>query len=209
MLDESSQLEPHPELRGEAYSFAKSKQEQILTEYGHELGVPYVIVRPGYVYGPGNETISGRVGIDTFGLFLHLGLSNTIPFTYVDNCVEAILLAGLIKGIDGEVFNIVDDDLPSSREFLRLYKQNVRRFRSVPVPHAISYILCYLWEQYSEWSKGQLPPVFNTRRWHADWKKTRYSNRKLKDLLGWSQTVSTQEGLMRYFKSCREKGNRA
>jgi nucleoside-diphosphate-sugar epimerase len=209
VLDESSPLEPHPELRGEAYSFAKSKQEEILTEYAKKLGVPYVIVRPGYVYGPGNEAISGRVGIDTFGLFLHLGLTNTIPFTYVDNCAEAILLAGLIKGIDGEVFNIVDDDLPSSRTFLRLYKRNVRKFRSVPIPHVISYALCFLWEKYSIWSKGQLPPVFNTRRWHADWKKTQYSNRKLKDLLGWKQKISTQEGLMRYFKSCKDKEHRA
>ena len=55
-----------------------------------------------------------------------MGGSNTIPFTYVDNCAEAIVLAGLVKGVDGEALNIVDDDLPSSREFLRLYKNNVR-----------------------------------------------------------------------------------
>src|SRR5438874_10347596 len=53
--------------------------------------------------------------------------SNTIPLTYVDNCADAIVLAGLKPGVDGEVFNVVDDDLPSSRRFLRLYKQNVDR----------------------------------------------------------------------------------
>ena len=84
------------------------------------------LVRPGSVYGAGNAEITGRVGIDTFGLFLHLGGSNTIPFTYVDNCAEAIVLAGLVKGVDGEAFNVVDDDLPSSRQFLRLYKKNVK-----------------------------------------------------------------------------------
>ena len=36
------------------------------------------------------------------------------------------LLAGLVEGVDGEVFNVVDDDLPSSREFLRSYKENVK-----------------------------------------------------------------------------------
>ena len=205
VLDESCPVEKHPELRGDAYCFAKVKQDEIVTEYGKRFGLPYVIVRPGYVYGPGNEGISGRVGVGTFGLFLHLGGSNTIPFTYVDNCVDAITLAGLKKGIDGEVFNVVDDDLPSSKQFLHLYKQNVRRFKSIYVPHVISYALCALWENYSSWSEGQLPPVFNRRGWHAFWKKTRYSNEKVKTSLGWTPAVPTTEGLTIYLRSCREK----
>jgi nucleoside-diphosphate-sugar epimerase len=201
-LDESCPMEEHPELRGEAYCYAKVKQEQSVTEYGKNFGIPYVVVRPGSVYGAGNSEIAGRVGIGTFGLFLHLGGSNTIPFTYVENCAEAIVLAGLVEGVDGEVFNVVDDDLPSSRQFLRQYKKNVRRFTSVYVPHFASHALCYLWEKYSQWSKGQLPAAFNRRRWYADWKKTRYSNEKLKRRLGWVPMVSTVEGLRRYFKSC-------
>ena len=209
LLDESCPVEKRPELRGDAYCFAKVKQDEIVTEYGKRFGIPYVIVRPGHVYGPGNEGITGRVGIGTFGIFLHLGGSNTIPFTYVDNCVEAIVLAGLKKGVDGEVFNVMDDDLPSSRAFLRLYKQNVRRFNSIYVPHFVSYALCWLWEKYANWSEGQLPPVFNRRRWHAYWKKTRYSNERLKARLGWTPKVPMTEGLRRYFQSCRERGRYA
>src|SRR2546426_7831896 len=155
LLDESCPVEKRPELRGDAYCFAKVKQDEIVTEYGKRFGIPYVIVRPGYVYGPGNEGLTGRVGIGTFGVFLHLGGSNPIPVTYVDNCAEAIVLAGLKKGIDGEVFNVVDDDLPSSRQFLRLYKENVRRFKSIYVPHVVSHALCCLWEWYSNWSEGR------------------------------------------------------
>lgn len=202
-LDESCPVETRPELRGEAYCFAKVKQDEIIQEYGKEFGIPYVIVRPGYVYGPGKEAITGRVGIDTFGVFLHLGGSNNIPFTYVDNCADAIVLAGLKEGVDGEIFNVVDDDLPSSRQFLRLYKKNVKEFRSLYVPHAVSYLLCLLWEKYSTWSEGQLPPAFNRGRWHVDWKRTQYSNEKLKTLLGWKPTVSTTEGFMRFFEACR------
>jgi nucleoside-diphosphate-sugar epimerase len=201
LLDESCPIEEHPELRGDAYCFAKVKQEQLVSEYGKNFGVPFVVVRPGNVYGAGKSEIVGRIGIGSFGVFLHLGGSNAIPFTYVDNCAEAIVLAGLVKGVDGEVFNVVDDDVPSSRRFLGLYKKNVRHFKSVYVPHAISHALCYLWEKYSRWSKGQLPLVFSQRRWHAFWKKTRYSNEKLKAKLGWTQQVSTAEGLRRYFQS--------
>jgi nucleoside-diphosphate-sugar epimerase len=209
LLDESCPVENRPELRGDAYCFAKVKQDEIVTEYGKRFGIPYVIVRPGYVYGPGNEGLTGRVGIGTFGVFLHLGGSNTIPFTYVDNCVDAIVLTGLKRGIDSEVFNVMDDDLPSSRAFLRLYKQNVRRFNSIYVPHFVSYALCFLWEKYSNWSDGQLPPVFNRKTWQAYWKKTRYSNDKVKARLGWTPKVPTTEGLRRYFQSCRERNRHA
>jgi nucleoside-diphosphate-sugar epimerase len=200
LLDESCPIEEYPELRGEAYCFAKIKQERLVAEFGRMLGLPYVVVRPGSVYGPGKGEITGRVGIGTFGFFLHMGGNNTIPFTYVDNCADAIILAGLVKGIEGEVFNIVDDDLPTSRRFLHIYKRNVKRFRSVYLPHFVSYGLSYAWEKYSQWSEGQVPPVFNRQRWHAEWKKTLYSNEKLKRL-GWVPRVPTAEGLRRAFQN--------
>jgi nucleoside-diphosphate-sugar epimerase len=203
LLDESCPLEVSPELRGDAYDFAKARQDEIVTDYARRFGIPCVTVRPGYVFGPGNEGITGRVGIGTFGVFLHLGGSNTIPFTFVDNCADAIALAGLKLGVDGEVFNVVDDDLPSSREFLNLYKRNVRKFTSLYIPHTVSYALCYLWEKYSTWSQGQLPQAFNRKKWHAYWRKTTYSNEKLKSRLGWTPQVSMAEGLRRHFDSCR------
>jgi nucleoside-diphosphate-sugar epimerase len=206
LLDESCPVEQRSEKRGEAYCFAKVKQDEIVSEYGQKFGIPYVIVRPGVVYGPGNEGITGRVGIDSFGIFLHLGGSNRIPFTYVDNCVEAIALAGLKQGADGHVFNVVDDDLPSSRKFLRMYKKNVRRFSSIYLPHAVSFALCYLWEKYVVWSQGQLPNAFNRSRWYSNWKNMRYSNEKLKKLLGWTPIVSTPEAFRRFFEACRHGG---
>ena len=64
MLDESCPVESRPELRGDPYCFAKVKQDELLIEYGKNPGVPYVILRPGAVYGPGKKEITGRVGID-------------------------------------------------------------------------------------------------------------------------------------------------
>jgi nucleoside-diphosphate-sugar epimerase len=209
LLDESSPVERRPETRGDAYTYAKVKQEEIVEEYGRKFGLPYVFVRPGVVYGPGNESIHGRVGIGGFGVFLHLGGGNKIPLTYVDNCAEAIVLAGLKPGVDGEAFNVVDDDLPSSRRFLRLYKRNVRNFRSIYIPHVLSYSLCYAWEKYSAWSKGQLPPVYCRAGWHAAWKKSCYSNAKLKNKLGWEPTINMAEGLRLHFEACRLKAEHA
>ena len=204
LLDETCPVEQHPESRAEAYCYGKLRQDELVLEYGRKRDLPYVIMRPGTVYGPGKCFIPGRVGIDTFGVFLHLGGPNRLPLSYVDNCADAIALAGLLKGIDGEVFNIVDDDLPSSRRFLRLYKRQVKRFQTFYVPHALSWLFCLAWENFSKWSRGQVPAVFTRREWSAYWKQTRYSNIKAKDKLGWSPTVSTEEGLHRFFVACKQ-----
>ena len=209
LLDETCTTETQPELRGDAYCFAKVKQDEVVQDYATRFGIPHVIVRPGYVFGPGKGGISSRVGIGTFGLFLHMGGSNRIPLTYIDNCAEAIVMAGLTPGIDNQAFNIIDDDLPTSRQFLRQYKRRVESFRSVYLPHAVSYAFCYAWEAYAAWSEEQLPPAFNRRHWHAYWKATRYSNAKAKRLLGWRPRVSMAEGFTRYFESCRDGGSRA
>jgi nucleoside-diphosphate-sugar epimerase len=206
ILDESCPTESKPQLRGDAYCFAKARQDELVIDYGQRYGIPYVLVRPGVVYGPGKRTIHGRIGMNTFGIFLHLGGSNSIPLTFVDNCADAIALAGIKKGIEGHVFNVVDDNLPSSREFLTMYKKEVSPLRSFYIPHFASYLFCFLWEKYSAWSQGQLPPVYNRKVWTTSWKQTRYSNDKIKNILGWSPRVSTREGLKHYFAHCRENG---
>jgi len=209
VLDEDCPTEVRPELRSDAYCFAKVKQDELVVDYGTRHGIPYVLVRPGVVYGPGKKRIHGRVGMDTFGFFVHLGGANSIPFTYVENCAEAIALAGLKRGVDGHVFNVVDDDLPSSREFLKLYKKEVKRFPSIYLPHGASYLFCLLWEKYSAWSQGQLPAVFNRKVWATSWKRTQYSNEKIKTVLGWRPRVSMADGLKQYFADCRVNGSHA
>jgi nucleoside-diphosphate-sugar epimerase len=189
VLDESAPLETEPTRRHDPYGYAKLKQEQLVERYHTRFGVPYVTVRPGSVYGPGKSSLTGRIGIDTFGVFLHLGGSNRIPLTFVDNCAEAIVLAGLVQGIDGEIFNVVDDDPPTSRQFLRMFKRRLPRFRSIPVPYHVAYLLSAVWEDYSARTRGQLPPTFNRRRCSAEWKGNRYSNEKSKKLLGWTPRV--------------------
>ena len=118
-----------------------------------------------------------------------------MPLTFVDNCAEAIVLAGLKPGVDGEVFNVVDDELLSSRQFFEAYKKSVKPFFSVTVPYFLAYAMSFLWEKYSKWSKGQLPRAFNRRRCAAEWKGNRYSNQKLKDRLGWTPRISMDQAM--------------
>lgn len=198
--DESCPLEDDLEKRFDAYLYGKFKQDEIVRKYHNVHGVPYAIVCPGIVFGPGKKALPGSLGLDTFGIFMRVGGAGRIPLTYVDNCADAIVLAGLVPGVDGETFNVTDDGLPRSRGFLRQYKKRVSWFRSVWVPYPLTYLLCWFWELYAAWSKGQLPPVFNRRNCAFSWKGHRYSNRKLKERLGWQCRVPMKDALDRYFR---------
>lgn len=204
ILDETCPVEQFPETRAEAYCYGKVKQDELVISYCREKNLPYVIVRPGSVYGPGKAFIPGRVGIDTFGPFFHLGGSNPLPLTYVQNCAEAIVLSGLVPGIEREVFNIVDDNLPTSRDFLQQYKKKVYPVRSICVPRLISFLFLIAWEYFARWSNGQIPPAFTKREWHAFWNMTFFSNRKIKNVLDWKPRKNTEEAIKEYFEYCRD-----
>ena len=195
LLDETCPLEDAPQERHDAYCFGKLRQEEFVRDYGQNRRLPYVILRPGAVFGPGKPALSGRVGINTFGFFIHLGGGNQLPLTFVDNCAEAIVLAGLKPGVNGEVFNVVDDEPLTSAEFLSAYKGKVKPFFSVRIPFFVTDGLCRLWENFSRRRQGQLPPVFNRRRAAAEWKGNRYTNQKLHDRLGWKPRVSMHDAM--------------
>jgi len=197
LLDETCPLENAPQERFDAYGFGKLKQEEMVKEYGRRHNLPYVILRPGAVFGPGKPELSGRVGINTFGFFIQIGGTNLLPLTYIDNCAEAIVMAGLKPGIENETFNVVDDALVTGREFLKAYKK-VNSSHSVRFPYFAGYAMCLLWEKYCKWSKNQLPPTFNRRRCSAEWKGMRYSNQKLKHRVGWKPRVSMDEAMTRF-----------
>lgn len=206
-LDESAPLEAAPQERYDAYAFGKLKQEELVREYGASRGLRYVILRPGTVFGPGKKDLTGRIGINTFGFFIHVGGSNLLPLTFVDNCADAIVLAGLVPAIDGEVFNVVDDELLTSAQFLRAYKKAVGGFFSLRLPYRVAHALCVLWEEYSKRSQGQLPPAFNRRRCAAEWRGNQFPNRKLRERLGWVPRVGIEEAMSLFLGQFERKAH--
>ncbi|MFY0407474.1 NAD-dependent epimerase/dehydratase family protein [Solicola sp. PLA-1-18] len=189
--------------RHDPYAYAKALQDDLVERYASEQGLRTVTICPGFVIGPGKPAIPGRVGNGAFGVFLQIGRGNQMPFTYVDNCADAIVLAGLVDGVEGERFIIVDDDLPTGHEYLRRYKDRVGWFPTLTVPYGAFYGLSGLLERYSRWSEGQLPMTFNRRSARTYYKGNTYSNAKAKQRLGWSPRISMDDALERCFAYIR------
>jgi len=195
-LDETTPVDPHPEQR-DIYSFSKIRQESVAWEVRDQLGLPLVVVRPGVIYGPGRSLVTSRVGLSLGPLLIRMGGGQPLPYTYVDNCAAAIVRAGLTPNIEGEIFNVVDDNLPTGRNIVRLLRKNGIPLRSIWIPRGLIGPLSSLYAWYSRWSEGQLPAVLSRYKSDAIWKPLRYSNLKARQKLHWSPIISTEEGLKR------------
>lgn len=207
VVDESTPLEPHPERR-DVYSHTKHRQEEVVWDYFRQ-GIPTIVVRPGVIYGPGGGSpMSTRVGLNLFGVFLHLGRNNLIPLTFVDNCAEAIACAAEKSNFTGEVYNVVDDDLLTAKEYLKRYREAIAKVPYITVPYAATQLLSRAVEAYFHFSKGQLPAIFTPYKSDSMWKGNRFDNSKLKSI-GWKQLVPTAEALSRHFAHLQNKLGRS
>lgn len=196
LLDEACPVDCAGYLR-DPYTYSKILQEELAWEISRAQRLSLVVVRPGVIFGDERGAMSHRVGLQLGGLLLRMGGRQRVPFTYVDNCAEAVKLAGLNSGIDGQIFNVVDDDLPTGRQVLRRYRKAGRRFRVVGIPQFATNWLAALNEWYSARTEQQIPAVLTRYRVQAMWKPLQYSNDRAKQQLGWRPSTSFDEAFER------------
>jgi nucleoside-diphosphate-sugar epimerase len=201
LVDEQTPLEPFPQKR-DTYSHAKLRQELLFREYESKYGFELVVLRPGVIYGPGGAHLSARLGLSTFGVFLDMGGRNKLPLTFVDNCANAIVVAGTHKQAAGQAFHVHDEDIITCRAYLRRYRKQVRKFPSLRVPYPLLWLLAWCLEKYNALSRGQLPSILTRYKVANLWGGNRFDNRKLKSL-GWEQLIPTSEALNRTFEAYR------
>lgn len=196
LLDESTPVETEPHRR-DPYTYSKVIQEQAAWSACRERGLPLVVIRPGVIYGDERGVLSGRVGIQLGSLMIRMGGRQTVPYTYVENCARAIQQAGLIPGIEGEVFNVVDDQLPTASTVLKGYRRFGGKVRSLWVPSLAIGPLSSLYDWYHRWSQGQVPGAITRYKSANQWRRLKYTNAKAKQRLEWQPAVSFEEALKR------------
>ena len=199
-LDEQCPVDSAGHLR-DPYTYSKILQEEVAWEISREKNLPLVVVRPGVIFGDERGALSHRVGLQLGGLLLRMGGRQQVPFTYVENCAEAVKLAGFNSGIDGQIFNIVDDDLPTGRQVIRRYRKAGRKLRVIGIPQFATNWLARFNEWYSSKTEQQVPAVLTRYRVQAMWKPLQYSNERAKQQLGWHPSITFDEAFERTIAS--------
>jgi nucleoside-diphosphate-sugar epimerase len=196
VLDETCPVDTAGFLR-DPYTYSKILQEEVAWQIANEQQLPLVVVRPGVIFGEERGVLCHRIGLSIGHHLLRMGGSQRVPFTYVDNCADAVKRAGIVAGIDGEVFNIVDDDLPTGRQVIREHRKSGRRLKVIGIPQFAINWLADFNEYYSRKTEQQIPAVLTRYRVQAMWKSLRYSNELAKQKLGWRPTTTLDEAFQR------------
>lgn len=105
----------------DSYSQSKVEAEQLAMRYYRDFGVPVVVLRPGFIYGPRDRMVLPRIiaGLRQ-GRVRYPGAKgeralNTI---FVENLVDAVFLAVENEKAVGEIYNLTDGELISKRRFI-------------------------------------------------------------------------------------------
>jgi nucleoside-diphosphate-sugar epimerase len=112
-------VEPHPS-RG--YGKAKWRTEQVVQEAGRR-GLPFAVLRPVSVYGPGNVKLLASAILDVALEAFAGARSVPVParpveqrLVHIDDLLRATIHVASAEGAVGGTFNVCDQHYPSSHE---------------------------------------------------------------------------------------------
>ena len=188
------------------YQRTKYEAEPVVQEF-HRRGLPSVILRPAAIYGPGDPErflmLYRRVARGSFPMF---GDGRTLYHPlYIDNLVDAFLLAMADGAGDGEAYLIADEEYLEIEELVRRVGRSLGV--EVKVPHypvwpvvAAGHVVEKICRPF-----GITPPIFPRR---VDWYRQNRAFRidKAKRDLGYAPRVGIDEGLRRTAEWYRKEG---
>ena len=197
-MDEKSAYEPFPEKRG-AYTQTKLAAENLVLTAMRERNLAAVVIRPGQIFGPGAERVTPNGTIALAGRWVAVGDgAQTIPVVYVDDVVDALLLAAEAPDAVGNVFNVVDPQTITQQAYLDRCK---RKFGSelsiVRVPVGVFMALGYGVETLGRLLKRDVP--LTRYRVSSLRPLANFDTTAARERLGWTPRVGVIQGLDRTF----------
>jgi nucleoside-diphosphate-sugar epimerase len=134
----TDESEPLPAHHIDGYTQTKVESEQLVLRYHREHGLPVVVLRPGFIYGPRDRTVFPKlISALRKGEFRYLGDgSQALNCIYIGNLVDAVLLAVDQPRAVGQVYNLTDGEKVSKRRFVEAIAQGMglaKPQRSVPL----------------------------------------------------------------------------
>jgi len=201
LLTESSPLTTDLDGRG-GYTAAKLWQERVARRMSAEHGVQLTVLRPGVIWGPGNEYPPG-IAQPLGPVHVVFGRAACLPLTYVENCAEAFVDCAEHDATIGETINVVDGAGTPTAPFIRAYlRRSGRGGTVVEVPYgAAAAAVRLVWGTSRRvfGRPGHLPSIFVPARFVARFKPLDYSDAKLRALAGWAPRYTIAEALDRTY----------
>ena len=122
-----------PRRTGNPYGDVKLEQEKLVESYGRRFGLPFVILRPPHITGPHSHFVSAvQARLQSGTLPIVDGGANVCNLVYIDNLVQAILLALEADRAAGETFFVTDRERVTWRTCL----EDLAAIFGVEIPHA-------------------------------------------------------------------------
>jgi 2-alkyl-3-oxoalkanoate reductase len=189
---------PPPKQHMDGYTQTKVEAEDVVTGYHKNYGIPTVILRPGFVYGPRDRTVLPRL-IDKLrrGRIRYIGSKlkrmNTI---HVANIVAAVFLSLEKKEAIGEIFNITDDEEVTKQRFMEtICAETGLTPPSRTVPYFVAKTVAGLVERIAKLRRKKNAPAVTRAQVKFMGQNLYYSCEKAKTLLGYQPQVKFAEGM--------------
>ena len=119
--------EPLPAHHFDGYTQSKVEAETRLIRLAVENGVPYTILRPGFIYGPRDRNVMPKLARNLERKVVRYvgGGDALLNTTNVHNLVDAVMLAIADPRADGTIFNITDGEAVTRRRFFEAVSGNL------------------------------------------------------------------------------------
>lgn len=191
----------------DAYSKTKAEAERVLREFSSKYKLPFTIIRPTIGYGPGDL----RPGFSTLfrlvkkGRFIKVGKGNNYFHTiYIENLVDALMLAAAKKKAVGEDFIVGDDPCPKTKEIFEAI-EDVEHV-NIPDYYLPVWIAHIVAKFFDILSKINFPAPLTTQRVNFITQNRRYDISKARTVLGYNPKIKLQEGIRRTYNWYKENG---
>jgi predicted dehydrogenase/nucleoside-diphosphate-sugar epimerase len=194
VITEDWPIEPSPSKRG-AYTQAKTAAEKIVLDAVRDRHLHAVLLRPGRVFGPGMTLLTPEVARKIGNLFVILGDgTRELPLVFVEDVIDAILLAAETSKFDGSVFHIVDPTQVTQNQVVRDYiSKNAKTGKTLHVPVPIVCGLALAVEFLSRILKRPAP--LSIYRVKSALARMRFDCSRAEKELGWQPRIGVASGL--------------
>ena len=189
---EQDRLQPDPD----PYSITKAEGDHRIRQLMHESDVETVIIRPGTFFGPNDYLHFGRIAARLRagkGVIIGNG-QNALPFCYVTDVVQGLLLAGYHQAAAGNVYNISNDRPLTQQQLFNAVADSVGGRRpGWRLPYFALYCGALWAERIAEATRTK--PVVTRLGVLMFGSDTRHSVEKARRELGYEPKVEIREGI--------------